>query len=139
MNTLTSLAGKCEKSDILHLRSAAQYINIQKSKIPHDLRTRYSFKQVKPIKASRSRLAMEGSRGRKLWNDPTHTQTFHTCMQSEAHSSHVLFQKAVNSICAQHSHPSVTIRDITELHCHIHIHKRFHMTTACLFPFGFNY
>lgn len=72
MNNLTSLAGKCEKSDILHLRSAAQHRNVRESKIPRDLRTRYSFKQVKPIKAPRRRLAHEGSRGRKVWNDPTH-------------------------------------------------------------------
>lgn len=36
--------------------------NIQKTKIPHVLRTRYSFIQGKPIKASHRRLALEGSR-----------------------------------------------------------------------------
>lgn len=133
---LTPLAGKCEKSDILHLRAAAQYINIQKSKIPHHLRTRYSFKQVKPIKASHTRPALEGSRGRKVWNDPTHPDVPHVhAVQNTQQPRAVTKRQQTPFVHNIH----VPQSKITGLHCHVHIYKHFHMTTACLFPFGFNY
>lgn len=82
MNLVAPLAEKCGKPDILQLRSAAQYKNIQRTKIPHVPRTRIHLYKENPLKHHTKDWHLKEADYRENWKDLWQPDS-HMCMQPD--------------------------------------------------------